>query len=326
MKRLSVLGSVILATMASSAWSQDRITIPDLCIHDNSTITSAVSISDDHKTPNEDTPSVEIVREILKFVGARRQIDIVAEEGRGNACATITRDQKRIIFIDDPWLRGVTDNVYWLRFFILAHEVGHHINNHPIGFAGRNAYQNEIDADYFAGRMLNIAGAQLDVIEEYFDKCPFQETTTHPPCFVRMAAVREGYESTPPGTPRLENPRPSITDSNSKIEKFDIRVECRKSSDRGCTAHDSQEFSAPLGMLIYSDATIVEAQNGWGDGKQFCNLDFGGEVEVDFVEADMMYRTVRLTAHAESGSGFMNLGKVAFRSCRVAVTLVEQPR
>ena len=77
--------------------------------------------------------------------------------------------------------------------------------------------------------------------------------------------------------------------------------------------------------LTDEEFTALEQTEAYQAMRPPQKLNFSEEDVVDFVGADRMYRTVEVTAHAESGSGFMDLGKVAFRSCRVAVTLVTQP-
>ena len=123
--------------------------------------------------------ATQIVESILEEAGTRRRIEVVSEELRGNACATISPDSELRIFVDEEWLSKITDELYWLKVFILAHEVGHHMNSHQIGFENRNVYQNEIDADYFAGRIVGDLGGPLELLRKYFEVCPFEETSSH---------------------------------------------------------------------------------------------------------------------------------------------------
>lgn len=84
-------------------------------------------------------------------------------------------------------------NSEWAVIFVIAHEMGHHLNADIIGETGSQP-KLERAADFFAGNVLCKLGATLEealLISNEFDQKP--DDDTHPPKSVRVQAIIEGW-------------------------------------------------------------------------------------------------------------------------------------
>ena len=78
--------------------------------------------------------------------------------------------------------------------FLLAHEVGHHLNGHTI-MKGGSTPELELEADQFAGFVLYKLGASLQQAQEvmkYIAKT--EQSKTHPARNSRMLAIQTGWD------------------------------------------------------------------------------------------------------------------------------------
>lgn len=138
----------------------------------------------------------DIARSVLSTVGLTRDIRIYPVVDVPNACATMDSERRRVIYISGEWLDGYVEGNNWSRVAVIAHEVGHHLNNHTLE-DGLGHWQREYEADKFAGRVVRLLGGSLADALKSVQKQPPIGTITHPARAVRVAAVSEGYgEST----------------------------------------------------------------------------------------------------------------------------------
>jgi len=151
-----------------------------------------------HKAPD----STEVVRRVLNAVGGFR-IKVFAVAGLNNACAARPNGE-RIVYYDDAWLRTYAKNSYWVTVGVLAHEVGHLINDHRRD-DGLNAWRKEYEADFFVGRVVSILGGSLENAKEAVASQPQDASEGYPSRASRISAVEEGYNRTKPTGPVSKN-------------------------------------------------------------------------------------------------------------------------
>lgn len=113
-----------------------------------------------------------------------------------NAVAVII-DGERELLIDENYLsklNNFTNQNFYL--FILAHEIGHHLNGHTLkssdNFISRN---QELEADYFAGFVLKKLNGSIEDISLTLSSLPHpkQNTGTHPILEDRLVSAKNGY-------------------------------------------------------------------------------------------------------------------------------------
>lgn len=108
-----------------------------------------------------------------------------------------------------------------------------------------------------------------------------------------------------------------------------FRTECRKTSDRGCSANGAGVYQAPSGYYIEADS-ISEGQvvNYWKKQPRCYAPKLDGRVAVPFpgtTAVATFFTSFNAPMHVESGSGGGNLGQVAFVNCRYSFRINELP-
>ncbi len=125
-----------------------------------------------YKTAAEDTDlytfessaeAERIVSEICNVVGLSQNFDIRASNVE-NAMA-VNDGSRRMILYSNLFLKKFNEDARtrWAAYSVLAHEIGHHLNNHDFGEpnAGKRKTM-ELEADRFSGSALRQLGASLD--------------------------------------------------------------------------------------------------------------------------------------------------------------------
>ena len=148
----------------------------------------------------------EALDKILNVIGASKNFTLVPCDDISNALA-VTFKGERFILFDGAFMRKLTQLTNnWSSLFILAHEVGHHINGHTRDFllatvlddqSLEDRRKEELEADEFASFIVSKLGASYSQIEETIDLIASNESdlySTHPNYDKRIAAVKKGFD------------------------------------------------------------------------------------------------------------------------------------
>jgi len=154
-----------------------------------------------------DLNAKNILDKILAEVGLEKNFSLVPCDNINNAAA-ISYKGDRYILYDKEFMDNInwkTNN--WSNILILAHEVGHHLNNHTLDVALFDVLEpktlaikrkQELEADKFAGFILARLGAPLDKIIEAISIISSDKddsSSTHPSRNKRIASIVEGFNS-----------------------------------------------------------------------------------------------------------------------------------
>ena len=128
----------------------------------------------------------EALDKILNVIGASKNFTLVPCDDISNALA-VTFKGERFILFDGEFMRKITQLTNnWANLFILAHEVGHHINGHTRDFllatvlddqSLADRRKEELEADEFASFIVSKLGASYAQIEETIDLIASNEST-----------------------------------------------------------------------------------------------------------------------------------------------------
>ncbi len=148
----------------------------------------------------------EALDKILKSIGAAKRFVIQPCSNINNAVA-LSYKGVRYIMYDPEFMSELSYSNDWANMFILAHEVGHHVNGHSIDvvLAATDVVEKvplfqkriqELEADEFAGFVLGRLGASFFDIESVFSDMSDADDTysTHPKRSKRINAARKGYQ------------------------------------------------------------------------------------------------------------------------------------
>lgn len=164
------------------------------------------SMADDGYSEKIDALIVKILNEI----GATKNFEVLSCQGVETCKATVHLNVPVIVY-DPAFLNkfnsgfGFTNGrisqnkMDWIALTVLAHEVGHHVNQHLINEYIRKAKtprQLELEADEFAGFVLCRLGATLNQAQRvmYSDLVPKEGSYSHPPRQDRLAAIQKGWK------------------------------------------------------------------------------------------------------------------------------------
>lgn len=141
---------------------------------------------------NKPEDAQKIVIEIMNAVGLKPNF-ILKPAKVTNIEASVSKHQRYILYNPEfiSWINNTCKD-QWTAIALLAHEIGHHLNGHTLKRRGNNRL--ELEADEFAGFVLNKLGASLEQsqhIMNYIAKT--QESETHPARADRMLAIKTGW-------------------------------------------------------------------------------------------------------------------------------------
>jgi hypothetical protein len=138
-----------------------------------------------------------VVQRIISVIGIPlTNFEVRASNDVANAEATTENGGRdRLILYNPQWMEGLKSSTSnWSDWVVLAHEVGHHVAFHmDPSFPNHDA---ELQADYFAGFILNKLGAPLADVQLAMAMVSTDEPTdSHPAKALRVAEVKKGWEA-----------------------------------------------------------------------------------------------------------------------------------
>ena len=141
--------------------------------------------------------------DILNVIGASKRF-VLKECSNINNALALTMNGVRYIMYDPEFMTSIKYGDEWSNKFILAHEVGHHINGHTVDVLAANSSNKaslstrriqELESDEFAGFVLGRLGASLSDalsgVKSLSDKD--DSYSTHPRRSKRIAAIKKGF-------------------------------------------------------------------------------------------------------------------------------------
>ena len=165
-----------------------------------------------------------------------------------NALAT-TEGRNRYVLYSTTFLENFKRDAQtqWAAYCVLAHEIGHHLNNHD--FAENDPKRRklmELAADRFAGNILQKMGASLEQAQAGINSFSLTgESNTHPPKSARLEAVANGWKQAKEGV-------------NFKVETVVVDNEKLASEwfDKGYAANEAKNYEQAI--EYYSNAVRLK--------------------------------------------------------------------
>ena len=142
-----------------------------------------------------------------------------------NACAVIKCDENgdcdRYILYNQEFMEKVKNQTgtSFSELAILAHEIAHHLSGHTLTQRGSN-YDDELEADIFAGRILFELGANIDEVKKTYSSLSENGSITHPPKNARINALCNGYFNAKKNYGNIDNENTKKIDSKIKKKKY----------------------------------------------------------------------------------------------------------
>jgi len=138
-----------------------------------------------------------VVYEIERILRTQLGLKIYLAEQENNAYAKKNADGSKLIVIDVGFLQKLNRmaNTQWAAISVIAHELGHHIDDFSGGPHG------ELRADYWSGLVLQRLGsseqAAVSCMQKYGSE---QDSNSHPSKYKRIAAIQKGWTDAKNGT------------------------------------------------------------------------------------------------------------------------------
>jgi len=154
---------------------------------------------------SSDSSADSALDKILGVIGASKRFVLRPCDNIPNAAA-ISFNGIRYIYYNREFMSTINNGENWGNLFILAHEVGHHINGHSVDAllyktaGNKTLYQRrkqELESDEFAGFILAKLGVSYQVAYNVISNISNNSDdsySTHPTRDKRLNAVMDGYK------------------------------------------------------------------------------------------------------------------------------------
>mgnify|MGYP000604358801 CR=1 FL=1 len=196
--------------------------------YDDASKASEICLAIQENSFMNDKKAEAALNKVLSVIGASKRFILQPCGNINNAVATSYKGLRYILY-DKKFMNTIANKGNaWAQLFVLAHEVGHHINGHSIDIllAANDIVkpktlaakrQQELESDEFAGFILGRLGSSLEQASETINLIASDKDdtySTHPNKTKRLAAIRKGYNN-------ALGSKPSVYTNTTKAETGD---------------------------------------------------------------------------------------------------------
>ena len=276
------------------------------------------------------------LEQILSVVGASKRF-VLQECSNINNAVALTFNGVRYIMYDPEFMSGLRYSNDWSNMFVLAHEVGHHINGHTVDalvVSGKSQVPlytkrtQELESDEFAGFVLGRLGANLNQALSAVNNTSDADDSysTHPRRSKRIAAVKKGFNESggKVNSSNLGVSKGKTVDSpysNSRYSNVTFYTLNDYFSDGVYTGYVSNNSDDPFGYGTFrsEDGYVYEGewsggkQNGYGKSK-WAN---GNSYEGEYVKGSRNGKGVFTYANGVKEIGTFANGQLSGIDCKV---------
>ncbi|MCE7926381.1 MAG: hypothetical protein DYG98_25330 [Haliscomenobacteraceae bacterium CHB4] len=189
MKTTRLITVFLMTAMWLPATAQQQLKVKHGCAYKTATEDATLFTFD----PSDEAR--RIVGEICNALGLGQNFDLRASSVE-NALAT-SEGNRRIILYSNVFLKKFNEEARtrWAAYSVLAHEIGHHFNNHDFNEANPDRRKKmELEADIFSGSILRLLNATLDEAKAGIGTFALDaEQQYHPSARARREAVVSGW-------------------------------------------------------------------------------------------------------------------------------------
>ena len=244
-----------------------------------------------------ETAADSALDDILNVIGASKRF-VLQECSNINNAVALTMNGVRYIMYDPEFMVSLSYGDEWSNKFILAHEVGHHINGHTVDVLAANSTNRislstsrtqELEADEFAGFVLGRLGASLSEalsgVQSLSDKD--DSYSTHPRRSKRIAAIKRGFSESGGKTNITKDVSSKYSNKAFVVAKTVIK---NIGDDIYEGTVDSNGYPFGVGKYRMSSGAVYEGEFSGGKFNGYGTIKWpsGSQYEGDFLNS---YRT-----------------------------------
>jgi hypothetical protein len=195
MKKKFLCLYMILLSISCLCYSQKKLTTD---LNRGCSFTNQVIITDNLYGFNPSPEALEIINKIVNELGLKVNF-VIQAVSIDNACAVVDKGV-RYIYYSENFIQSINlqAKTNWSGVFILAHEIGHHLNGHTLDTVNNAIIRKEyeLEADEFAANILGRFGASLSEAQSAIQLAiaENQVAANYPPKIARMEAVAVGWQ------------------------------------------------------------------------------------------------------------------------------------
>jgi hypothetical protein len=194
MERYLIITILLITSQITNAQKTEiKFSLLKSCSWDGVPVTGKV-----YEYTSDNNEALEVINTIVNSVGLKPNFSIRPYDGP-NALA-VNNNGERIIFYNPSFLKtiDVSTNTNWASLSVLAHEIGHHLNGHPLD-GGNGRAHFELEADEFSGFVLHKLKASLNQAQIAIIKfLPNEGSNNYPPKSARLKAIETGWNKDEP--------------------------------------------------------------------------------------------------------------------------------
>ncbi|MDB4037312.1 hypothetical protein N9473_04515 [Polaribacter sp.] len=218
--------------------------------------------------------------DILNVIGASKRF-VLKECSNINNAVALTMNGVRYIMYDPEFMTSLSYGDEWSNKFILAHEVGHHINGHTVDVLAANSSNKvslstrriqELESDEFAGFVLGRLGASLSDALSGVQSLSNKDDSysTHPRRSKRIAAIKKGFKESGgyvnPSTVSVKKGK--TVDSPYSNSRYSGVEYVKKDFAGGVyTGYVAIESRKPFGYGRWNTPSGYKYEGEWSDGE-----------------------------------------------------------
>lgn len=181
-------GSICLITLLVSCGGSN---IEKNVINDDDTSSVEASFQNNTDIKN-DISAYKTVVNVIRETGLAQNFVILP--GNVAKVTAYIEDNERILEYNPEFMQKLEGDTNWHGISVLAREIGHHLSNHQLE-NGEASIEEELEADKYAGFVLQKMGASLDEAISALEKAASEDSSSISSLNARLASLSSGWKN-----------------------------------------------------------------------------------------------------------------------------------
>jgi IrrE N-terminal-like domain len=237
------------------------------------------------------TEAEKTIDAICRKIGVTSKGFIIEAADVKNAEALIINN-KRYIHYNPFYINKIKQESQTNRaiIFVLAHEIGHHINAHALETTDvEKRKEEELEADYFAGCALAHINATLEDLEKAVSILSENGDEKHPPRSARLMSATSGWEDCQPKI-KPKEPAPPV-------QKPDAAIECFRNNTGDVYFKNASRATIRIHLSL---------QSGWYEQFKYITVEPNETKGFLSLKAGVTYFAIRISDGSQSFRDYKN--------------------
>jgi hypothetical protein len=208
-----------------------------------------------------DISAYKTVVNVIRETGLAQNFVILP--GNVEKVTAYINDNERILEYNPEFMQKLEGDTNWLGISVLARQIGHHLGHHELK-NGEASIEEELEADKYAGFVLQKMGASLDEAISALEKAASENSSSSSSLNSRLASLSTGWNN----AQLLSNDTTALVASVDENQQVTISIKEPAGVDENSVNNDKPKYAFQIFLAVDTSFYFINDKDVVFNGKR----------------------------------------------------------